>query len=92
MQVLFDGQSAPGVARTDEGPLDSPALEALPLVFEDLRALGERALGDRDLAEAWMRTPQLFLGHRVPIGIICTPQGEADVRRLLSLIECGDYP
>lgn len=93
VQVLLDGDAAPRVAEAGQIPqLGSLPPEALSLVLEDLLALGERALGDRHVAEAWMKSPQMFLGHRVPIEIICTPKGEADVRRLLSLIECGDYP
>lgn len=52
----------------------------------------ESVFGSGEAAETWMSTPNPFLDRRVPREILGTPEGEAAVRRLLGLIDHGDYP
>lgn len=47
------------------------------------------AIGERDRAMAWMRTPAATLGHRTPFELLATDAGTALVRRALGAIEYG---
>jgi len=50
----------------------------------------DQTFDDLEAAIAWMGAPQRFCG-RVPRDVIATREGQDEVRRLLRLIDFGDY-
>lgn len=62
----------------------------------DLKALADRlyarardVFGSEESAREWLTTPQQGLGSRVPLELLATEAGAAEVRDLLGRIEYG---
>ena len=56
-----------------------------------LFASADQVLGSMDAAITWMSAPQASLGGRIPKDLLGTVEGIEEVRRILNLIDYGEY-
>ncbi len=69
------------------GPRHSDAALALLEVTD----IAQRVLGNRKLAEQWLKEPSLALDGRLPLDLISTTPGIETVKDLLTRMEYGVY-
>lgn len=73
--------------------IEARAVEQAPPRVEawTLFTIADQVLGSMDASITWMSAPQGSLGGRIPKDLLGTREGIEEVRRVLKLIDYGEY-
>lgn len=59
--------------------------------LNDIRDKAIAVFGTAEAAAVWLSNPQASLRGRIPLEVAGSPSGAEEVRRVLELIDFGDY-